>query len=1013
MRFTGTFFLCLLSLCASAQPVTPRFETLGVDDGLSQSSVYAILQDRAGYMWFGTADGLNRYDGAEVRAFRCPDRLDRAGSSNYVRGEISEDEEGDLWYANETGVYRFDRRAETLRAEVTFPYQRFLNTIFYNVGRYKGLLWLVNFQHGIFAYNSATRALRHYPLPSHLPRQDAPNNNGVLMPNGDILFCINTHNGYVRFRAADHRYVHERKGTLMGAVYPGRQKAFISSRGGFYRYDSVTRSTDWVACSVGGQPVTNIVHISEDPFGRLWVTTTGSGLLLYQQKKWQVFRHDKTRQRSLSIDLLRTTYVDRQYNLWIGTDGGGVCRLDLKPPRFKLFPQNEGDHPTLQDYFTKCFYEDRRGRIWFGSHNNGFSIYDPAGGLLRTWSYDPARPEGLPGNIVGAIEEDGEGGVWIGHSMGFSRFDEATGLFRNLRPPAAKNLSRLNIYVYGMRLLRDGRLLAATQSGPCTIRKEQARYVVRSYHAAALGSLTTSVLESTPGSIWYTCPLVGLYQARVTGDSFAVQAKYFPGVDLRCLHLDGQDPRYLWIGTSNGLIRFDTATHDYRLYGTAQGLANGYVYGILEDAQHNFWLSTNGGLSYFDRQRGTFTNYTAADGLQSNEFNTNAWHRGRSGTFYFGGIKGFNWFHPAQFKARRQAFPPQVDIALVMVNEKRLPLNPGTPGAGVELGFRENTLAFRFAALDFTRPLANKLQYRLEGWDPDWVSTTNRTVRYANLPPGRYRLRVRALNPDGQASPFKELAFVIAAPFWKRPWFYGLASLLLLGSVVLATRAVSQRNLRRRLALVEQQRALEAERNRISRDMHDEIGAGLTHIALLSELLQAQQKPEPDMRRDVATISSAARRLVRNMGEIIWTLHPQNDSLENLLAYMREQVQEYFEPFDIDLSIRFPNPVPVIRLSNEERRNLFLVVKEALHNALKHSGATRISLEASIAGSELRFVVSDNGKGLREKVRTGANGLRNMEKRMLDIGGAFALQTGAAGTRLSFVLALKGAVRNA
>ena len=211
----------------------------------------------------------------------------------------------------------------------------------------------------------------------------------------------------------------------------------------------------------------------------------------------------------------------------------------------------------------------------------------------------------------------------------------------------------------------------------------------------------------------------------------------------------------------------------------------------------------------------------------------------------------------------------------------------------------------------------------------------------------------------------------------------------------------------KKIKALEKQVAINAERLRISADMHDEIGSGITHIALLSELVQAQHKGES--KKEMQIISSSAHKLVQTISEIIWALNPQNDTLENLLAYMREQSQQYFEPFDKDFTIDFPEEIPAIKLTNEMRRNLYLVTKELLNNALKHADASAINLSFRIINKELLFMVSDNGTGINEgKKRSDANGMKNLKKRMNDIGGTITWSSKAQGTEVKYVLPLQG-----
>ena len=316
---------------------------------------------------------------------------------------------------------------------------------------------------------------------------------------------------------------------------------------------------------------------------------------------------------------------------------------------------------------------------------------------------------------------------------------------------------------------------------------------------------------------------------------------------------------------------------------------------------------------------------------------------------------------------------------------------------------------FRFRGLEYSNPTKVQYAYKLEGWDKNWVqSRTLNEVRYNNLPYGRYLFKVKAANDSGQwGEEVYTVSITIFPPFWRTWWFYLMAGMIVLAAAVFITKSLAQRKLRQQLRELEKQRAVDAERNRISKDMHDEIGSGLTHIALMGELMQTQNKAEAEIRKEVGNISTSARKLVEGMGEIIWALNPQNDTLENLLAYLREQTLTYFEPFAIDYAVHFPEEVPVVKLSNEQRRNLFLVAKEALHNALKHAGAGKISLTMELKSNALHFYISDNGKGFdKDRVRIASNGLKNMHKRMEDIGGFFFIDTSRAGTFIHFSLPL-------
>lgn len=432
-------------------------------------------------------------------------------------------------------------------------------------------------------------------------------------------------------------------------------------------------------------------------------------------------------------------------------------------------------------------------------------------------------------------------------------------------------------------------------------------------------------------------------------------------------------------------------------------MANGYVYGVLEDGKNGLWISTNGGLSHLTFQTGRFANYTYHNGLQSNEFNTQAFYKSPSGIFFFGGIKGFNWFQ-RQVKNDEVIRPFAAITKIETGNRVFVRDSAFASNAQMNLAHDNNDVNFHLAALEFTKPEANKIQYILEGWDAGWVTTSSKVVRYSNLLPGQYTFRMKAANAEGVWSKEEKLFLLIQAPYWKRTPFLLVVSFLLTLTIVSITYWIAQQKTKAKLQLLEKRLAVDAERNRISADMHDEIGSGIMHIALLGEQMQKQEKPGEAINKNVRTITDSARMLVHTMSEIIWALSPQNETLENLLAYIREQSQQYFEPFDTMLSIDFPDEVPSLKLTNAERRNLYLVTKELLGNALKHAKATSVHLSLSITEKVFCFTVADNGKGVDKEFRSGGNGIQNLKKRMQDIRGTIEWLPGKPGTIVKFCL---------
>ena len=1007
-RFAVTVIFFVFTCRNYAQNIIPRFEGLGVNDGLSQSSVYSIYQDKKGFMWFGTADGLNRYDGENIRVYKINDK--KIANSNFIHGNICEDSHGNIWFCNETGLYYYDPLADKLNRKITFRQYLWTAGIFIDNN---DVFYILNPSSGIYAYHINTNQLFITACRFKTPyitftagrlTTNFKNAIWIKAPENDGMFFLDTRTGKMRYYKTPFK--------CNSSFYAANGKLYnVQAPGVITVTDTAFHVLETLNYELPTGKALAVQAVFSDNYRRVWMSTIDDGLICYNEntRSFTHYMHDNSKLKSLPINILSALSIDRSGNLWVGTDGSGVCKLDLKPPKFNLFPLNEGDYPFLKDYFIKCFYEDEDGRIWFGTLSSGLNIYDPKTRRIKNYNFPSITPAGLPGPIVSDILKDRNGVMWICTSMGVATFNKKTGTFSAIKIVNGPELNQHNGFVYNLIQLQNGDFLAATFWGLMSIKK------INGIYTGIFGKpnpqndiLLTDVVEMGDHTYWASSPVHGLFHYKKTGDDFIIIEKLFPLIDLRSIHQDEQDKNILWISTGIGLIKFNTITKKQTIYDERNGMANSYVYGVLEDSRHNFWMSTNMGLCLFNRAENTFQNYSAKDGLQSNEFNTQAFYKGASGKMYFGGIKGFNWFNPETIKTTAVT-DPGVAITAIDVDDK--PYNKDklfSQNRTISLPYDNDNISFQFAALDFTRPQANKISFILERWDKKWITTDDKSMRYSHLLPGKYLLRVKAANSDGIWGREEKLTIIINAPFWQKPWFYIASGILVIALTIFLTYFVFQQKIKKRLRQLEKQHAVDAERNRISRDMHDEIGSGLTHIALLSELIQTQQKTERAIKTDLGNISAAARKLVESMSEIIWALNPQNDSLENLLSYIREQMQQLFEPFKLVLKIHFPDEIPPIKLSNEQRRNLYLVTKEALNNVMKHAHACNVTLCLRFETNRLNFEVADDGRGLIVKSgRPAGNGLKNMRKRMEDIGGTIDWISCENGFRVAYSLEVK------
>jgi signal transduction histidine kinase len=393
--------------------------------------------------------------------------------------------------------------------------------------------------------------------------------------------------------------------------------------------------------------------------------------------------------------------------------------------------------------------------------------------------------------------------------------------------------------------------------------------------------------------------------------------------------------------------------------------------------------------------------YRKRDGLPASECSSGSQPgpcKTRDGKLWFPTIKGLAYVNPAELTTNTN--PPPINIESILVE--------GHESAEVALAQKlkipagKERIDIHFTSLNLSAPEQARFKYRLEGHEAEWIDAGNsRVARYSKLPPGHYRFQVTACNEDGIWNKVgSSFAFVVEPPFYQTWWFLCATTIGLLGVVAGGVHYVSTQNLHRQLAAMRQQEALERDRARIARDIHDQLGANLTQVALLGELVEADKDSPKDVEEYGQQISQSARDVSRVLDEIVWTVNPQNDTLEGLLNYVCKYAQEYLAVADLRYRLEVPPQVPAVNISPEVRHNVFLASKEAITNIVKHAKATAVTLRLKLDPGAFTFEIEDNGVGLagmdKERAKT-RNGLRNQRKRMEDIGGSFTLGPGSEG----------------
>jgi len=448
----------------------------------------------------------------------------------------------------------------------------------------------------------------------------------------------------------------------------------------------------------------------------------------------------------------------------------------------------------------------------------------------------------------------------------------------------------------------------------------------------------------------------------------------------------------IWAATDNGFECYNADGSEYDISDWFKSLKNEVIYSVIPDDKERIWFSSNKGIGCITAPENRVVFFGLKHNLQSLEFNHNAALITDDGHIYFGGINGLNHIDPATYHPTKEA--PRVNLISLFISDTAY--SPCIPSSVPE--FSLSRFAPHVSGKVFTDDFPNTgeilYSFYLEGYQSGYSSPSHEaSFTYRNIPPGKYRLFVKCADNDlNWSNPKELLSFAIAPPFYTQFWFIVLLAISLIGITILVVKQVQKIRYQGQIREIDRQFAIEKERLRISKDMHDEVGASLTRISILSELAKKQQNEPAKAQQLVDQISEISGNVVDEMSEIIWALNPRNDTLDSFCSYIRQYSSTYLESAAMDAKFSFPKEIPSQHMSSELRRNLFLTLKEALHNTVKHSGAQTVIVKLHIENQVLILQISDDGKGFNaENKKNTGNGLINMHKRIEEMGGRYNL----------------------
>jgi len=798
------------------------FIRLSVNEGMSQGSGMSILQDRLGFIWIMTEDGLDRYDGYRFRVYRVTE--DPSSLSDVTGSVLFEDSRGVMWVGTNSGLNRYNRELDNFTRYVHDPGDP--KTISHNMvyalcESRSGDLW-VGTENGLNAFDPKTGTFTRYVRTSDRRNSSASAAIRSVVEDADGLLWMATNGGLHAFDRATgrvKRYVHDpddprslsrddvntlfldEDGTLWVGTDGGGLNALNRKTGVFTRYLPDFRDPRSLS-----HAVVNVIY--RDRAGRL-LAGTYDGLNIFDEetRDFTVIRHHPEDPDSLSASFIQSIIEDRTGVFWIGTRGRGVNKYVPDRNKFHKLQEIHGGRKELVSDMIRSFAEDEAGNMYLASEDKGLEYWNRTTGTHTFIRRDPRDPTGLSNDAVNALCLDEDGALWIGTlGGGLNRYDPKAKSFRHWHrdPRDPASLSHDSVRC----LLRDraGALWVGTDGGGLNRLMTGKNGFVRYRHDPArpdsLGfDFVRAIFEDASGTLWIGLAGGGLDRFDRARKTFTHYRKR-PGdpgslSDDYVMAIAQDSAGVLWVGTANGLNRFDPRTETFVKYAGAEGLPNTMIYALQIDEGGQIWGSTNAGLFRLNVRTGGVKSFDASDNLQGNEFIGGSSFKTKSGEMFFGGVSGVNHFFPNEVVDN--PFPPDVVLTDFQIYNKSVPVGKEMNGRVVmakaiwstpeiELTFRDRLIAFEFAALHYAAPEENICAYRMEGLEADWITVKERRfASYTNLPPGRYVFRVRASNSDGLwNNDGVALQIRVIPPFWKTWWFLGLA-----GTAVLAILGVS------------------------------------------------------------------------------------------------------------------------------------------------------------------------------------------------------------------------------
>lgn len=931
MRKLLLSIILLLVCAAAARAQVYPFRTYSIEDGLSESVVNAVAQDHEGYLWLGTGYGLNRFNGIEFQSY-----FEDHGLRNSKIHALYEDSQHRLWVGTARGVNYW--KDDSLYTDAAYSVlDGMVITDIYEDSH--GDLWFATDNSGVWVFNREGEG-EHYSM-SHGLR--SRNIRSILETDGNMMWFA-TERGLSGLRFGNITNYDTRHGLpsaniqVLAKDYSGR--LWAGTDRGVVKFEDGSFT---VYGQEQGLNNLNVHTLTFDDTGRLWAGTE-NGVSLLENGRFKNF----TTANGLSNSIIYSAVNDREGNLWFGTFGGGV-NLFLGD-YFENFTTETG----LSNNVVTSFTESDNGILWIGTYGGGINIYgDSTFSAIGTG-------QGLKDDKVYTLTYDSQKRIWAGLHNGLAVISE--GSIRNIPQHEFPWQKVRNVYE-----AQNGMFWISTY-GEGLIRYDGSRYRQFTTGDGLADNTVLGTTEDTAGNIWIaTYGGVSRYNG-TKFENFTIQDG-LPNNAVMTIMRDHQNR--IWVSTFGGIAwyssgRFNSITVD-------DGLPNRVCYFIEQTEDGAFWIGTNDGLTKFDavkfnseipaERAEAFQVLSREQGLISDEMNLGAVYSDADGHLWVGSVEGMSHFFPAKYQGSRLAPPVKIEEVVVsgLVFKNR---------SDLKLNYDQNFVEIHFSGINYAAPNRVLYEFKMEGIDPVWQQTTDRFAKYPSMPAGEYTFNVLARNTNGAwSNEVTRLNFRIYAPFWQQWWFRILLVLIVLGIIWLIYNNYK----------TGKQVDIERMRVRIASDLHDDVGASLTEIALQSDFLQALDT-SPELKKSLSSIGAQSRRIVNSLDDIVWSIDSRNDTLGDLTDRMQDYILNVLAPKNFNVEYDFEALKMQHKLSVVLKENLYLIFKEAVNNITKYSNGDLVRITMQTDGNNFTFTIHDNGTTGPGSKKSG-HGLRNMKMR--------------------------------